>query len=90
MPSNIVLIETKVCFNKNNIKYTDLIVIYLSSIGPICPQNKWYLAAQIAPIPVPEMAEDCLHLNVWTPAVSQATRLPVMLWIHGGGFITGI
>lgn len=35
------------------------------------------------------MAEDCLYLNVWTPAASRAERLPVMVWFHGGGFIGG-
>src|SRR3954454_20088092 len=33
-------------------------------------------------------AEDCLSLNVWTPAADNARR-PVMVWIHGGGFIGG-
>jgi len=34
------------------------------------------------------MSEDCLRLNVWTPAVG-AGRRPVMVWLHGGGFRTG-
>jgi para-nitrobenzyl esterase len=35
-------------------------------------------------------AEDCLFLNVWKPAVAKANaRLPVMVWIHGGGFVGG-
>ncbi|QEH37062.1 Para-nitrobenzyl esterase [Aquisphaera giovannonii] len=33
--------------------------------------------------------EDCLYLNVWTPAKSQADRLPVMVWIYGGAFSMG-
>jgi para-nitrobenzyl esterase len=34
-------------------------------------------------------SEDCLYLSVWTPAASAAARLPVMFWIHGGGFFSG-
>lgn len=34
-------------------------------------------------------SEDCLYLNVFTPANSQDQLLPVMMWIHGGGFFTG-
>jgi para-nitrobenzyl esterase len=37
---------------------------------------------------VGEQSEDCLYLNIWTPACDGARR-PVMVWIHGGAFILG-
>jgi para-nitrobenzyl esterase len=36
----------------------------------------------------PANSEDCLYLNVWTPACDDAAR-PVMVWIHGGAFVWG-
>ena len=41
-----------------------------------------------APLGTPP-AEDCLYLNVWTPAARGAAPLPVMVWIYGGGFVNG-
>src|SRR5690606_33877553 len=35
------------------------------------------------------MGEDCLHLNVWTPATSPDDRLPVIVWLSGGGLQVG-
>ena len=40
-----------------------------------------------APLGTPP-AEDCLYLNVWKPAGAK-TKLPVVLWIYGGGFVNG-
>jgi len=38
---------------------------------------------------LPPLSEDCLYLNIWTPAKPAKDRLPVMIWIHGGGFTRG-
>src|ERR1700733_3909858 len=38
---------------------------------------------------LPPMSENCLVLNVWTPAVNDGRKRPVMFWCHGGAFIAG-
>jgi para-nitrobenzyl esterase len=35
------------------------------------------------------MSEDCLYLNVWTPAKSAKERLPVLVYFYGGGYVAG-
>ncbi len=42
--------------------------------------------AAVAP---PAPSEDCLYVNVWRPEDQAARSLPVMVWIHGGGFVGG-
>ena len=37
----------------------------------------------------PRPAEDCLNLNVWTPTADPGAKLPVMVWLYGGGFTSG-
>jgi len=46
-------------------------------------------AIAVAAAGLPPEGEDCLVLNVWTPAVKDNRKRPVMVWCHGGGFATG-
>ena len=39
--------------------------------------------------PPDKLSEDCLYLNIWTPAKSAKDKLPVFVWIYGGGFSSG-
>ena len=60
-----------------------------SEFGADCMQGRF--GPPPAPgAPAPRApSEDCLFVNVWRPAGSTATRLPVMVWIYGGGFVGG-
>lgn len=53
--------------------------------APECMQLP--LPGDLAPASEP-MSEDCLYLNVWTTALGKSKQ-PVMVWIHGGGFVGG-
>jgi len=55
-----------------------------TNFGAICPQPKSILGQKQG-----KASEDCLFLNVWTAATNADAKLPVMVWIHGGGCTTG-
>jgi para-nitrobenzyl esterase len=56
--------------------------------GAVAPQNPVRNKALAAMIIEHAQSEDCLNLNLWTPGLDSARR-PVMVWIHGGGFVIG-
>jgi para-nitrobenzyl esterase len=64
-----------------------------TAFGPVAPQapspvSSLFGIAELGTPGGPEISEDCLHLNVYTPS-ADAGRRPVMVWIHGGAFTGG-
>jgi para-nitrobenzyl esterase len=57
-------------------------VRYATRFGPHCPQYA-------SPFGLASMSENCLFLNVYTPAHTASRALPVMVWIHGGILTAG-
>ncbi|MXP42477.1 carboxylesterase family protein [Altererythrobacter soli] len=55
--------------------------------GPACMQGET-LARQMGS--TAPLSEDCLYIDVWTPAGAATDKLPVIAWIHGGGFNSGM
>jgi para-nitrobenzyl esterase len=55
------------------------------AFAPACMQTGVSMPGETPPT----VSEDCLYLNIWTPATSARERLPVIVWIYGGGYING-
>lgn len=55
------------------------------AFAPACMQDSVSMPGETPP----KVSEDCLYLNLWTPAKSAHEHLPVIVWIYGGGFISG-
>jgi para-nitrobenzyl esterase len=58
-----------------------------SRFGPIAPQIQGAAEGLLGGT-AGQKSEDCLYLNIWTPACDDQKR-PVMVWVHGGAFVTG-
>jgi para-nitrobenzyl esterase len=56
----------------------------VSQFAPACMQKGVSMPGETPP----EVSEDCLYLNIWTPG-TEGKRRPVMIWIHGGGMSNG-
>lgn len=57
-------------------------VLSATAYGPWCPQ--------VAEVPQGQaVSEDCLRLNLWTPAVDDSVRRPVLVYFHGGAYNNG-
>ena len=57
------------------------------AFGPMSPQSRGPVGSLFASWTFDkEMSEDCQSLNLWTPALRDNRKRPVMVWMHGGGF----
>lgn len=57
--------------------------------GPACPQLPSPWLPEMSGVQQMATDEACLSLNVWTPELHPKAKLPVFVWIHGGGNVEG-
>jgi para-nitrobenzyl esterase len=63
-----------------------------TEFGTMCPQVKQLYETNEQPGFYPRdlpQSEDCLLVDIWTPAVGDGGKRPVMVWLHGGGYASG-
>jgi len=63
--------------------YKNISVQDQPGIGEGLYNREWHVDSEVP------MGEDCLYLNIWTPAVTTEDNLPVIVWFFGGGFQWG-
>jgi para-nitrobenzyl esterase len=56
-----------------------------TAFAPACMQTGVSMPGEMPPA----VSEDCLYLNIWTPIRKADAHLPVLVWIHGGGYTNG-
>ena len=68
-------------------------VLDCNEFPPACPQpESWNMTSTWEEDYcqwIPKYSEDCLYLNIWTPASSKDEKLPVYVWFHGGAYVYG-
>jgi len=64
-------------------------VLHAKAYGPACPQVPSGWLPEMLGITSMPTDEACLYLNVWTPHLASPAKLPVLVWIHGGGNVEG-
>ena len=67
----------------DGVKQTTKFGTFFSQSGGMVPRKGWFVGPKL------EMSENSYNLNIWTPAIKDGKKRPVMVWLHGGGFRSG-